>query len=272
MTEIGVNINPEMLDNFISLLKSCRRIAAFTGAGISTESGIPDFRGPSGTWEKFDPNEFHIDRFVSSVESRRKYWLHNTGMYEAIRQAAPNAAHVALTRLHGMGRLSAVITQNIDGMHQVAGMPDDKVIELHGSTRYIGCLSCGIRIPRQEFQHRVSPEGDSPPCDSCGGLMKPATISFGQMLTPESMEAAARETDTCDLFVVIGSSLVVYPAAGFPVHAARRGVPLVIINNDPTPHDEYAQVVLNAPAGEVFRRAMAVVDPDGPPLSGVRPS
>ena len=254
-------------DSLVARLGNARRIAVFTGAGISTESGIPDFRSPGGVWERFDPNDFHIDRFLASVESRRRYWQRSTEMYEAILQARPNAAHRAVTRLHALGRLGAVITQNVDGLHQRAETPAEHVIELHGSTLHVGCLSCGWRVPRQDFQPRVTPEGDAPPCERCGGLMKPATISFGQMLEPRSLERATAETRQCDLFLVVGSSLVVYPAAGFPMLAAQRGAPLVILNREPTPHDGYADLVLRGSAGEVLGPALDALEAHSvPPL------
>lgn len=251
----------DKLQRLIDLMDGARRIVVFSGAGISTESGIPDFRGPGGVWEKFDPNEFHIDRFLASAESRRKYWRRNTEMYHAILAARPNPAHMAVARLAELGRLGAVITQNVDGLHQLAGTPDGDVIELHGSTRYVGCLSCGTRVPREDFQPRVGPHFDAPPCDRCGGLMKPATISFGQMLTPESLRRASEETEACDLFIVIGSSLVVYPAAAFPLQAVEGGARLAIVNREPTPHDPYAQVVLLGSAGELLGSAMSALDP-----------
>jgi NAD-dependent deacetylase len=239
----------EELDRLIGLVKAARRIVAFTGAGISTESGIPDFRGPGGVWEKFDPNDFHIDRFLANDASRRRYWMRSTAMYEQILQARPNAAHYALAALERLGKLGALITQNVDGLHQLAGSSPERIIELHGNTRAVACLSCGHRVPREDYQPLVTPEGDAPACERCGGLMKPATISFGQMLTPESLQRAAEETDACDLFLVIGSSLVVYPAAAFPLRALQAGAPLVIVNHQETPHDRYSTLVLNTSAG-----------------------
>lgn len=238
----------------IDLVRPAGRIVVFTGAGISTESGIPDFRGPGGVWEKFDSNDFHIDRFLANAESRRRYWQRSTAMYEQILLAQPNAAHRAVAALEAHGRVGAVITQNVDGLHQVAGSSPQRMIELHGNTRFVGCLACGRRVPREAFQPQVTPAGDAPDCEHCGGLMKPATISFGQMLTPESLSRAAEETDACDLFLVIGSSLVVYPAAEFPIRAVRAGAPLVIVNRMDTPHDPYATLVLQASAGEVMTR------------------
>ena len=235
-----------------ALIRQAQRIVVFSGAGISTESGIPDFRGPGGVWEKFDPNDFHIDKFLASPESRKKYWQRSTHFYADIAAAKPNAAHGAVVELEKLGKLAAVVTQNVDGLHQVAGTSPELVIELHGTGRYVDCLSCGDRHTRESFQQRVSAEGEAPDCEKCGGLMKPATISFGQMLKPETLERATRETERCDLFLVIGSSLVVYPAAGFPLMAVQRGVPLAIVNLQETPHDGYASVVLRETAGKIL--------------------
>ncbi len=246
------------------LVRRSRRIVVFSGAGISTESGIPDFRGPGGVWSKYDPSEFHIDRFLASKESRRRYWLRTTEFYQSIREAAPNAAHHAVVELERMGRLGAIVTQNVDGLHQAAGSSPDKVVELHGTHRFVACLSCGHSHPRDEFQRRVSAQGEAPDCERCGGLMKPATISFGQMLKPEVLERATRETQQCDLFLVVGSSLVVYPAAGFPLLAAERGAPLAIVNHQETPHDAHAAVVVRAGAGDTLREVLRAVAPEAP--------
>jgi len=240
------------VEKLSTLIQQARRIVVFSGAGISTESGIPDFRGPGGVWEKFDPNEFHIDRFLASAESRRRYWQRTTQFYAEIATAKPNAAHRAVVQLEQLGRLGAVITQNVDGLHQIAGTSPELVIELHGTSRFVACMSCGDRHPREAFQELVSAEGEAPDCEKCGGLMKPATVSFGQMLPPEALERAAEETRQCDLFLVIGSSLVVYPAAGFPLMAVQQGVPLAILNHQETPHDPYAAAVVRETAGEVL--------------------
>ena len=251
-------------EKLAALILESSEIVVFSGAGISTESGIPDFRGPGGVWEKFDPNEFHIDRFLASEESRRRYWQRTTHFYAGIAEAEPNAAHRALVELESMGRLGAIITQNVDGLHQIAGTSPELVIELHGTARFVDCMSCGDRHVREEFQQRVSPEGDAPNCDKCGGLMKPATISFGQQLAPESLERAAEETASCDLFLVVGSSLVVYPAAGFPLMAVQKGIPLAIVNHQETPHDSYASVTVRESAGEVLPPIVEALAPSMP--------
>lgn len=262
----------EGVEKLVDLVRGAQRIVVFSGAGISTESGIPDFRGPGGVWEKFDPNDFHIDRFLATEESRRRYWQRSTAMYNQILMARPNEAHQAVVTLEKMGKLGAVITQNIDGLHQAAGTSPEKIIELHGSTMFVSCLSCGHRVDRTAFQPLVSGEGDAPPCPECGGLMKPATISFGQMLIPETLERATEETAKCDLFLVIGSSLVVYPAAEFPLRAIQGGAPLVILNRQDTPHDAHATLVLNDSAGEVMRGVIQELDQQLAPVAAPLPS
>ncbi|MEE8395154.1 MAG: Sir2 family NAD-dependent protein deacetylase [bacterium] len=242
----------EGLEKLTALVRDAEKIVVFSGAGISTESGIPDFRSPGGVWEKFDPNEFHIDRFLASEQSRRRYWQRTTEFWAGIAAAQPNAGHMAVVELEKLGKISAVITQNVDGLHQIAGTSPEKVIELHGTSRKVHCLGCGESHQREAFQAKVSADGHAPDCESCGGLMKPATISFGQMLPPEAIDRASRETENCDLFMVIGSSLVVYPAAGFPLLAVKKGAPLVIVNLQETPHDPYAAVVVREKSGDVL--------------------
>ena len=254
------------IDQLASLVQDASRIVVFTGAGISTESGIPDFRSPGGVWTKYDPAEFHIDRFLANSESRKRYWMRTTEFYRDIAKAKPNAAHYAIVELERMGRLGAVVTQNVDGLHQAAGTSPGKVVELHGTHRFVSCLSCGYSHPRDEFQSRVQPDGLAPDCEKCGGLMKPATISFGQMLKPEVLDRAARETERCDLFLVVGTSLVVYPAAGFPLMAVERGAPLAIVNRDETPHDGQATVIVRGSAGETMTRLMQSVSAAVPML------
>jgi NAD-dependent deacetylase len=240
------------LDKLRELIHGARRIVVFTGAGISTESGIPDFRGPNGAWTKYDPNDFTIQNFLRSAESRRRYWRRSTEMYRQILASAPNPAHRAVAVLEEAGRIGAVITQNVDGLHQLAGNAPERVIELHGSARHVACLSCGARTPREAIQPQVDEEGNAPDCERCGGLLKPATISFGQALLPEVLARATEESERCDLFLVIGSSLQVYPAAGFPLLAVERSASLAIVNLQETPHDTHAEAVVRGMAGEVL--------------------
>jgi NAD-dependent deacetylase len=237
------------LAEFSELIEAAERIVLFTGAGISTESGIPDFRSPGGIWTKQTPIEFAD--FMRSDQARRETWRRRFAMESILRQAAPNRGHRAVAELIRSGRAAAVITQNIDGLHQDSGIPDDKVIELHGNTTYAHCLECGTRYEIEAL--RVDFEQDSivPHC-ACGGWVKTATVSFGQSMPIDAMRRAERETLLADLFVAIGSSLVVYPAAGFPELAKRNGAGLAILNLQPTGLDKFADVVLNRPIGETL--------------------
>jgi len=236
------------------LILDARKIVVFTGAGISTESGIPDFRSPGGIWTKFDPREFTYQRFVGDIEVRRRAWQ----FFRAIpwTDVQPNRAHYAVAELEKLGKLDCVITQNIDGLHQMAGNSPDRVIELHGTTRYVICLDCKKRWPREEIEGWLDDGVEIPMCDACGGIMKSATISFGQAMPVEETREAEERSRRCDLCIVIGSSLVVYPAAYMPIYAVRSGAGLVIINRDPTPLDTEASVVLNAGAGEAMVRVL----------------
>jgi len=226
-----------------------RRAVVFTGAGISTESGIPDFRSPGGIWTRMAPIDF--GEFLASEEARRETWRRRFAMEEMFRAAAPNRGHRAVAELVRRGTAAAVITQNIDGLHQDSGIPDDKVIELHGNTTYAHCLDCGQRYEIEDL--RVDFENDRivPHC-ACGGWVKTATISFGQAMPLEAMRRAQQETLMADLFIVLGSSLVVYPAAGFPELAKRNGAQLVIVNREPTGLDDIADLILHRPIGETM--------------------
>ena len=244
------------LQKFAHLIEAAERIVLFTGAGISTESGIPDFRSPGGIWTKQTPIDFAA--FMRSDEARRETWRRRFAMQPVLRKAAPNRGHRAVAELIRDGRAAVVITQNIDGLHQDSGIPDDKVIELHGNTTYAHCLDCGTRYEIEAL--RVDFESDRivPHC-ACGGWVKTATISFGQSMPIEAMQRAENETLQTDLFIAIGSSLVVYPAAGFPELAKRNRSALVIVNLQPTGLDDVADLVLNRPIGDALG-AVAGVD------------
>jgi NAD-dependent deacetylase len=237
------------------LIDSADRITLFTGAGISTESGIPDFRSPGGVWTKHTPIDF--SDFMRSADARRETWRRRFEMEPYFRQAAPNRGHRAVAELIRSGRAGAVITQNIDGLHQDSGIPDDKVIELHGNTTYAHCLDCGTRYEIELLRVDFEQDRIVPHC-ACGGWVKTATISFGQSMPVDEMRRAERETLVADLFVAIGSSLVVYPAAGFPELAKRNGAKLVILNLQPTGLDEFADLVLNRPIGETLGSVLDV--------------
>ncbi len=238
------------------LIADARRIVAFTGAGISTESGIPDFRSPGGIWTKYRPIEFQD--FLASEEMRRESWRRKFATDETMRKAEPNAGHRALARLVEQGRMLAVITQNIDGLHQASGIPDDKVIELHGNSTYAACLDCKRRHELDWVKQIFDDNETLPKCMACGGILKTATISFGQAMPEDAMERAHEATLEADLMITIGSSLVVYPAAGFPVMAKRLGAKYVIVNREPTDQDDIADVVINAEIGTTLSKAVGV--------------
>ena len=236
------------------MIRKNDKIVVFTGAGISTESGIPDFRGKDGLWTKYQPIEFQD--FISSEEKRKEYWRVKFETGKLIAKAVPNMGHLAVFKLYKKGVLAGVITQNIDGLHQASGIPAAKIIELHGNTTYATCLDCGKRFELEEISKIFSHNETLPVCEDCGGIIKTATISFGQPMPVEEMRKAERETLRCDLFLAIGSSLLVYPAAGFPRLAKRAGASLVIINRDPTGLDEIADLVLHSEIGETLTMAV----------------
>lgn len=241
-------------DQLADELKRASRIVVFTGAGISTESGIPDFRSPGGVWSKMKP--IYFQEFVGSEAKRREAWTRVYSGAAGWVGKAPNQGHFAVARLVASGRCPAVITQNVDNLHQASGVPDNKVIELHGNASYATCLECGLRHELEELRPVFEVEGRIPICRECGGLVKTATISFGQQMPEEPMLRSEAETQTCDLFLVLGSSLVVTPAALFPVKAKRNGARLAILNRDPTPLDDIADLVLNEEIGPTLTAAM----------------
>ena len=236
---------------FRTLLHAARRVVFFTGAGISTESGIPDFRSPGGIWTRFRPIDF--GEFMASEDARREAWRRKFETDETLRAARPNAGHTAIARLVRQGKAACVITQNIDGLHQASGVPDERVVELHGNTTYARCLTCGERYELDPIRERFEHDGEAPVCH-CGGYVKAATISFGQAMPEAEMARADEEANACDLFVSVGSSLVVYPAAGFPALAKRRGAGLVILNREPTDLDGIADLVLNREIGPTMQQ------------------
>jgi NAD-dependent deacetylase len=237
------------IDEVARLIAGAKKVVVFVGAGLSTESGIPDFRSPGGVWDRYDPADFDFQNFLSRESSREKYWQMATEMYEAMKDAQPNSGHMAVAELERLGKLDCLITQNIDGLHFKAGNSGEKVLELHGTAMHVACLSCQKRYDRGPIQEKVAAGEKVPRCDSCGGLLKPATISFGQSMPERETAEAFRRSAGCDVFIVIGSSLVVYPAAQMPVEAKRAGAKLIIINRDATPCDSMATIVLRGPAG-----------------------
>jgi NAD-dependent deacetylase len=242
------------IERLRSLLEESKRGVVFTGAGISTESGIPDFRSPGGIWTKYQPIQFQD--FMASEEMRLESWRRKFATDGLMEKAEPNRGHMAVAKLVQTGKVSSVITQNVDGLHQRSGVPDEKVIELHGNATYAACLSCGKRYELESIRAAFLEDETLPVCDACEGIVKTATISFGQAMPVEAMEEAQRETLACDLFLAVGSSLVVYPAAGFPELAKRNGARLVILNRDPTSLDGIADLVLHEEIGPTLGQAV----------------
>lgn len=247
----------EESDYFKSLIGSAQRIVVFTGAGISTESGIPDFRGPNGVWKTAQPIDF--SDFVASEETRKESWrrkFSGANPLGRMDNAAPNAGHLAIAKLVALDKVTHVITQNVDGLHQKSGIPDNNVIELHGNANYATCLDCGEHYELEPIRQSFSLNEAIPYCETCNGIVKTATISFGQSMPIDEMQRAQAATLACDMFIAIGSSLVVYPAAGFPRIAKQNGADLVIINNEVTDLDPLCDLVLHYPIGETLTAAV----------------
>jgi len=244
------------IDSLARLIGEARRAVVFTGAGISTESGIPDFRSPGGIWTQMAP--IYFDDFLASEEARRETWRRRFAMQDTFGEALPNRGHRAVDALLRRGKASAVITQNIDGLHQASGIPADKVIELHGNTTYATCLDCGTRHELADIRVDFERDGTAPRCMRCKGFVKTATISFGQAMPQQEMRRAEAETLAADLFIVLGSSLVVYPAAGFPELAKRNGAMLAIVNREETPLDDRADLVIHRGIGDTLGGAVGV--------------
>jgi len=238
------------VEHLRTLLERSRRALFFTGAGISTESGIPDFRSPGGIWSRMQP--IYFQEFLASEAKRRESWRRRFDNRDGWVGAQPNLGHHAVARLIAAGKASAVITQNVDNLHQASGVPEEKVIELHGNATYARCLGCSLRIELVDIEREFTASGTVGPCKVCGGIVKSATISFGQPMPPLPMQRAQEETMACDLFIVLGSSLSVFPAADFPVRAQQNGAALVIVNRDPTEMDELADLVIHAGIGATF--------------------
>jgi NAD-dependent deacetylase len=239
------------------LVAGARRVVGFTGAGVSTESGIPDFRSPGGVWTRYDPRNFELDRYATDPEVRRLSWEMRREFFAA--PVAPNPAHRAFARLEETGRSPGVVTQNIDGLHQLAG--SRTVVELHGTAREVMCIGqpvdgtvdgCGWRAPYTWAFDRIDEGDPDPRCPQCGRLVKSATVSFGQLLRPGVVEQATELVRSADLLLVAGSSLQVYPAAALPMTAVEAGARLVIVNDEPTPFDGLADLVVRGKAGEVL--------------------
>jgi NAD-dependent deacetylase len=240
----------DRLAKALGLLEDSGNITAFSGAGISTESGISDFRSPGGVWDRYRIVTFQ--EFNASEDKRKGYWRMKSELFKEMSGARPNSAHKALASLERSGRLRCLITQNIDGLHQDAGSSPDTVSELDGTNRTAGCLSCGRTWPIEEVQARLEPEGYDPRCSDCGGLVKPSTVSFGQSMPVEAMKRAVECSVSCDLFLMVGSSLQVEPAASLPPASHNAGAKLIFINRTETPWDHIASVIFREDAGRVL--------------------
>lgn len=251
-------INKQDISEFKNYLDQNSNIVIFTGAGISTESGIPDFRSPGGVWTKFKPINF--SEFLSSEEIRAEFWRRKFGIDNEISDAKPNIGHKTIAKLVIEGKVKKIITQNIDNLHQVSGVSSDKVIELHGNNTYAKCLSCNERYEIEDIKKEFFQTNHAPECSLCGGIIKTATISFGQTMPEKEMIEAQKATLKCDLFIAIGSSLQVYPAAGFPLLAKRNGSNLIILNREPTDLDGYADLTLNYEIGNFFDEVFSIIN------------
>ena len=240
----------DLVNAAAKLLADASYAVVFTGAGISTESGIPDFRSPGGVWSRYKPVLYQ--EFIASAEARKLYWKMKREGYPDFVKSRPNAAHFAIVEIEKMGKLLGIITQNIDGLHHEAGNSPEKIVELHGNNRRVVCLSCGKTSSMEEVIQRIDAGEEAPECTDCGGYLKPATVSFGQAMPEKEMMMAHRFAATCDLFIAVGSSLVVEPAASFPVTTKRSGTALILINLTATPIDPIADLVLHGKAGDIL--------------------
>lgn len=245
------------LEQFAARVKKSRAIVFFTGAGISTESGVPDFRSPGGVWTKYQPVLFQD--FLASESARIQHWQLKKATYELFKTVEPNFAHHAICEFEKRGQLLGVITQNIDGLHKIAGTSEAKLVELHGTDRLVTCLECGKPYEPADVYEDLGEEFTAPTCDACGGFLKSANVSFGQSMPAEAMQRAQSWTEQAEVFIVLGSSLQVQPAASFPVIAKRRSALLAIVNRDPTPLDDMADFVHNGAIGDFFRRLQGLL-------------
>jgi NAD-dependent deacetylase len=240
----------EARDALERVIAESRGVVAFTGAGISTECGVPDFRSANSPWVRYKPIEFSL--FMSDILMREEAWRRKFALDDIYAMAQPGRGHFALAALVASGKVHTIITQNIDNLHQLSGVPADRIVELHGNGTYATCISCGIRSELAEIRCEFEATGAAPACDACGGPVKTATISFGQPMPEEAMQRAHLAAMQCDLFLAIGSSLVVYPAASFPILAARNNARLVVVNGEETPLDSEADLVLRGDIGDIL--------------------
>src|SRR5262245_1404527 len=240
------------LEEFVRKLRGTRQIVFFTGAGISTESGVPDFRSPGGVWTKYQP--VYFQDFVASEAARIQHWRLKKATYELYKTVKPNIGHFAIRDFEQRGQLLGLITQNIDGLHKIAGVSDEKLVELHGTDRLVNCLSCDKRFEPASVYEFLGDEFKAPTCDTCGGFLKSANVSFGQSMPLDAMRRAQAWSERAEIFIVIGSSLQVQPAASFPVIAKRSRALLAIVNRDETPLDELADFTYCGAIGTFFEQ------------------
>ena len=243
------------LEEFAARVNTAQAIVFFTGAGISTESGVPDFRSPGGVWTKYQPVLFQD--FLASESARVQHWQLKKATYELFKTVEPNTAHYAICECERRGQMLGLITQNIDGLHKLAGTSEEKLVELHGTDRLVTCLQCAKRYQPADVYENLGETFTAPTCADCGGFLKSANVSFGQSMPIEAMRRAQAWSEQADVFIVLGSSLQVQPAASFPVIAKRSGSLLAIVNRDPTPLDEIADFIHNGAIGDFFRRLQA---------------
>lgn len=239
---------------FSDIIKESNRIVGFTGAGVSTESGISDYRSQGGIWQKFQP--VYLDEFISDASKRRLYWERKATMWQSLKNATPGPAHMFFHSLYRQGKLLGLITQNIDGLHEKSGLPSDIIVNLHGTSLEIVCLSCGDIQAAEGFMDNLDLSLSSPVCERCTGLLKPNTISFGQNLNTDDLNRAGKLAGECDLLIAAGSTLIVHPAAGYPGLAKQNGARLVIITLSETPLDNMADLVVNEPLGEFLKNIL----------------
>ena len=247
----------QSIESAAAVLRGKERILMFTGAGISTESGIPDFRGPNGIWTRVDPAEFTIDRYLRNSETRKRSW--QMRLESGALKAKPNKAHRAVTKLWRTGRMLGCVTQNIDGLHQKAGLPDEAVVELHGNAHEARCINCGDRQPTEEVTTRVEAGDEDPSCLLCGGILKVNVVFFGELLPPAATELAFELASRADAVVAVGSTLSVFPAAQIPFEIAQAGHPLVILNLGQTAFDELAAARIDGPAGKALTALVSAI-------------
>ncbi len=247
----------EKIAHLATLILASKRMVVFTGAGVSTESGISDFRSPGGLWERYDPDDFTIRKFLHSMETRKIMW--HMMATEFFTDVQPNRAHYALAELDKLGKLDCIITQNVDDLHQRADVPKEKVFELHGNMLRVVCLTCGQRHPMETIKERLKAGEEIPDCKACHGILKPDTVFFGESLPARDLQEATAHSKAADVFLVIGSTLLVYPAAYMPVYAVEAGAKLAIVNLTATPVNEDAEVVINGKAGDIMSQVVEMV-------------